>query len=153
MASESRRSWGELIGAAGVIASLIFVGFEVRQNTAAVRGATYQSIADASLEQVRWFADNERLLEFRARVEQGALEADFTREENLLQGADYVMTIRRIENIFVQVREGLVGEEAILRFRPSAEYFASPYFREFWILWGPQVEPEFRVYFEREFLD
>jgi hypothetical protein len=136
-----------------VIASLIFVGFEVRQNTAAVRGATYQSIADASLEQVRWFADNERLLEFRARVEQGALEADFTREENLLQGADYVMTIRRIENIFVQVREGLVEEEAILRFRPSEGYFASPYFLEFWSTWGPQVEPGFRVYFEREFLD
>jgi hypothetical protein len=136
-----------------VIASLIFVGFEVRQNTAAVRGATYQSIADASLEQVRWFADNERLLGFRARVEQGALEADFTREENLLQGADYIMTIRRIENIFVQVREGLVGEEAILRFRPSQEYFESSYFREFWTLWGPQLEPQFRAYFEREFLD
>ena len=136
-----------------MIASLIFVGLEVRQNTAAVRGATYQSIADASLEQVRWFADNERLLGFRVRTEQGALAADFTREENLLQGADYVMTIRRIENIFVQVREGLVEEEAVLRFRPSEDYFASPYFREFWGTWGPQVEPEFRAYFEREFLN
>ncbi len=136
-----------------MIASLIFVGLEVRQNTAAVRGATYQSIADASLEQVRWFADNERLLEFRARVEQGALASDFTRVENLLQGADYVMTIRRIENMFVQVREGLVEEEAVMRFRPSVEYFASPYFREFWQGWGPQVEPEFRAYFEREFLN
>jgi hypothetical protein len=81
------------------------------------------------------------------------LAADFTREENLLQGADYVMTLRRIENIFVQVREGLVEEEAILRFRPSEEYFESPYFREFWTTWAPQVEPEFRVFFEREFLD
>jgi hypothetical protein len=81
------------------------------------------------------------------------LEADVTREENLLQGADDVMTIRRIENIFVQVREGLVEEEAILRFRPSQEYFASPHFREFWISWGPQLEPAFRAHFEREFLD
>ena len=151
--SGSRRQWAELVGAVGVIASLVFVGFEVRQNTAAVRGATYQSIADASLEQVRWFADNEHLLALRARSEDGALAADFTREENLLMGSDYVMTIRRIENIYVQVREGLVEAEAILRFRPSEEYFESPYFREFWTTWGPQVEPEFRAYFEREFLD
>lgn len=142
-----------MIGAGGVIASLVFVGLEVRQNTAAVRGATYQSIAEASLEQVRWFAGDERLLELRARVEQGALAAEFSREENLLMGSDYVMTIRRIENIFVQVREGLIGEEVLLRFRPSAEYFESPYFREFWITWGPQLETDFRAFFEREFLD
>ncbi len=63
------------------------------------------------------------------------------------------MTIRRIENIFVQVREGLVEEEAILRFRPSEKYFESPYFQEFWTTWRSQVEAEFRAFFEREFLD
>lgn len=148
-----KRNWVELIGVVGVVASLVFVGLEVRQNTAAVRGATYQAFADSSLQQVLWFADNERLLGFWVRIrDDGALAEDFTEEENLLIGANYVMTIRRIENIYVQVREGLVEAEAALRFRPSANYFDTPYFRQFWTDWKPQLEAEFVAYFESEFL-
>ncbi|NIV18322.1 MAG: hypothetical protein GWN47_07875 [Woeseiaceae bacterium] len=153
MDSNSKRKWIDLIGATGVIASLIFVGLEVRQNTTAVRGATYQSIADASLQQVQWWADNEKLLQYEVRIDEGALPDDFTLEENLVIRANFVMTIRRIENIYVQVREGLVEEEAVLRFRPSNEYFESPYFREFWANWRLETEPAFRDYFEREFLN
>ena len=40
---------GELVGGVAVIASLIFVGLQVRQNTISVRGANSQSVADASL--------------------------------------------------------------------------------------------------------
>ena len=83
----------------------------------------------------------------------GRFPGDFTQEENLLIKATFVMTIRRIENIYVQVREGLVQEEAVLRFRPSKDYFETPYFREFWKIWRLELEPEFRVVFEREFLN
>ena len=51
--SESARAlsrWTEAIGIIGVIASLIFVGIEIRQNTQAVRGATYQSLTESSME-------------------------------------------------------------------------------------------------------
>jgi hypothetical protein len=151
--SSLRRSWVELIGVFGVVASLIFVGLEVRQNTAAVRGATYQAIADSSLQQVVWFADNEKLLQLWVRIrDDGAMPTDFTPEQNLMISANYVMTIRRIENIYVQVREGLVEEEAVLRFRPSEDYFQSPYFLQFWKGWRPQMESAFLAYFESEFL-
>ncbi len=149
----NKRKWIDWLGAISVVASLIFVGLEVRQNTAAVRGATYQSIADASLQQVQWWADNDKLLEHEVRIDEGALPGDFTQEENLLIKATFVMTIRRIENIYVQVREGLVQEEAVLRFRPSKDYFETPYFREFWKIWRLELEPEFREFFEREFLN
>ena len=82
----------------------------------------------------------------------GAVPDDFTPEENLIIGANYVMTVRRIENIYVQVREGLVEEEAVLRFRPSEDYFKSQYFLQFWKEWRHQVEPAFLAYFESEFL-
>lgn len=151
--SKLNRNWVEIIGVFGVVASLVFVGLEVRQNTAAVRGATYQAIADASLQHTMWFADNETLRRLWARVRYDqALPEDFTREENLLLGTNYVMTVRRVENIYVQVREGLVEEEAVLRFRPSADFFQSPYFLQFWEEWRPQIEPAFLEYFESEFL-
>ena len=139
------------MGAVGVIASLIFVGFEVRQNTAAVRGATYQAISDASLQHLQWWAQNENLLEFWVRIDSGALSEEFTDAENLHIGASFVMMIRRMENIYVQVREGLIEEEAILRFRPSQYIFETPYFLEFWAQYRLEVEPEFREFFEREF--
>jgi hypothetical protein len=148
----SKQKWIELLGAAGVVASLIFVGLEVRQNTAAVRGATYQAIADSSLQQVQWWASNEALLQHEVRIDAGALPADFSAEENLVIRASIVMTIRRIENVFVQVREGLVEKDAVLRFRPSNDYFQSLYFREFWASWRLETEPKFREFFEREFL-
>ena len=153
MDTNSTRKWIDWLGALGVVASLIFVGLEVRQNTAAVRGATYQSIADSSLQQVQWWADNEKLLQHEVRIDEGAVSSDFTPEENLVIQATFVMTIRRIENIYVQVREGLVEEEAVLRFRPSKDYFETPYFQEFWVKWQLEMEPTFRDYFEQEFLD
>lgn len=98
----------------GVVASLLFVGLEVRQNTAAVRGATYQSIADASQEHTLWFADDPHIRELTARVQEGAVQSDFTEAENLMISAKFAMTIRRLENIYVQIREGLVPEAAVL---------------------------------------
>ena len=73
MDSYSKRKWIDWLGAIGVVASLIFVGLEVRQNTAAVRGATYQSVADASLQQLQLWADNDKLLEHEVRIDEGAL--------------------------------------------------------------------------------
>lgn len=148
----NKRKWIDVLGAVGVIASLIFVGFEVRQNTAAVRGATYQAIADSSLQHVQWWANNEKLLQFEVRIRDEALSDEFTGDENLLIRAGIVMTIRRMENIYVQVREGLVEEEAVLRFRPSKDFFETPYFQEFWAEWRLEMEPAFRKFFEREFI-
>ncbi len=147
-----KKSWIELVGMGGVIGSLIFVALEVRQNTAAVRGATCQAIVDASLSQIQWFAENDDIRRLRVQIVEGAQQADFTAEENLLITADYVMTVRRIENIFVQIREGLVPGEAVSRFRPAANYFEGKYFEGFWTEWRPSLEPSFAEYFEREFL-
>lgn len=147
------KNWVEVIGVISVIASLIFVGMEVRQNTAAIRGSTYQSIADASQEHTLSYAQNDKLLKLWARVyDEGAVQSDFTAEERRKINAEYVVTIRRIENVYVQVREGLVESEAVLRFRPAADYFTTPYFQSFWKDWREQLEPEFAEYFQIEFI-
>ena len=65
----------EYLTPVGVIVSIVFVGLELRQNTAAVQGATYQELAATSAELtlslandgdlasifVRWGADSESL--------------------------------------------------------------------------------------------
>ena len=42
----AKREVFEIFGLIGVIGSLIFVGVEVRQNTAEIRGSTHQSVSE-----------------------------------------------------------------------------------------------------------
>lgn len=135
----------------GVIASLLLLAREVQQNTVAVRGATYQAIADASIDHTTWFASHERLPGLVARVSEGAVTSDFTLEEQVLLRALYITTVRRMENIFVQVEEGLVGPEAIERFRPSENFFQNAYFGEYWGSGDVRFETRFRTFFEENF--
>ena len=53
------RRLADYIAAGGVIVSIAFVGFELRQNTAAVRGATYQDLASTSAELTMLLAGDE----------------------------------------------------------------------------------------------
>ena len=50
MADSSAKSLYETIGLVAVLLGLVFVGFEIRQNTQAVKGATIQGLAEMSLE-------------------------------------------------------------------------------------------------------
>ena len=60
--SSSRlRTLGELVALSGVVLSLFFVGWELRQNTAAVRGATYQALSDTMADDLSAVAQNPEL--------------------------------------------------------------------------------------------
>ena len=50
----------EIGGLISVIGSLIFVGVEINQNTAAVRGATQQNVSSQVNEMYRIVAENEK---------------------------------------------------------------------------------------------
>jgi hypothetical protein len=52
---------GQLLGALGVILSLIFVAWEIRQNTEAVENATIQSISEQSFTATNLIVQNEDL--------------------------------------------------------------------------------------------
>ena len=67
----------ELIGFVSVIASLIFVGMEIRQNTTAVRGATNQAISDQATELYLAMATNRNLASLTVKLYDGAFRKDF----------------------------------------------------------------------------
>ncbi len=48
--SDQRKNLVEIVGVIAVVASLIFVGYEIRQNTVAARAAAYQAIGVATAE-------------------------------------------------------------------------------------------------------
>ena len=57
----AKREVFEIFGLIGVIGSLIFVGVEVRQNTAEIRGSTHQSVSEQVNELYLTIAEDERL--------------------------------------------------------------------------------------------
>jgi len=103
----------ELTGLISVVASLAFVGFEIRQNTSAVRSATHIAISNQVMELSRDVANDERL----SRLIHLMLVENVRGEE--LNPEDYVSLwmyvnagLRRIENIFLQVQDGILDPSA-----------------------------------------
>ena len=52
---------GEIAGAIGVIATLVYLATQIRQNTAAMRGATHQTQVDSQAGVNQSVATNEKL--------------------------------------------------------------------------------------------
>ena len=72
-----KRNILEIIGFFSVIASLVFVGMEIRQNTTAVRGATNQAISDQVSELLLTIATDRNLAVLVAKLYEDAPREDF----------------------------------------------------------------------------
>jgi hypothetical protein len=118
----NRRIIVEFVGLMGVIGSLLLVAYELRQNTAAVRGATYQSLADASTARLFEDARDPSFSTLLARVfyDRGVL-ADFTAPERMQLWLYHAGLVRQF-----------VGEEVFDSYGWSDSNLRTPYFQEFW---------------------
>ena len=111
--SISSRTIRQTIAATGVIASLAFVGMQIRQSNIQARSAAYQAIGIATSEFHRGFdARMNRLAtesEYPEAVKRWTLE-DWERWERMLS-AD----LRMLETVLLQVDQGLLPPDAITR--------------------------------------
>lgn len=133
----------ELLGAIGVIASLFYLGTQIRQNTKTVRTAAYHAIvtnlgnlaADTGRDGA--IAD----LFVRGQVDLESLSPTEQRQFGLLlQGV-----FRSFENLFYHYSTGMIDEvvwkgweKRILR------YYRQPGVQVWWQTWRDDCHPEFR---------
>ena len=103
------RSVIEAAGAGAVLLGLIFVGLELKQNTAAMQAATVQGLYDSSQEHMLLLASNPELLEIQLN---GATNPDQLSDTEALQYF-FLMRVRwvRYQNAFLQYQRGTMGEE------------------------------------------
>lgn len=100
----------EIVSAIAVVISLIYVGYELRQNTAAVKSTAYQSIHDA--EDLFWqsVSDDAELSSIWDAGLAGGLEVLDPR-----QRSQFSVTVRRLiylyQNVQYQRRKGVVDDE------------------------------------------
>ena len=137
----------EVIGIVGVIASLIFVGVEVRQNTSAVRGATLQAVSQQSLDLTMAGLDNPELrLAFPA-----ARDGTLTPDQKILLVWFMASKLRADENRYRQVELGILDPISFLQLSNHAAY-RLPYFADYWAERGGEFADDFREVVKREFL-
>jgi len=98
----------EMTGLVAVVLGLLFVGIEVRQNTAAMQAATLQGLNDSSQEYLLLVASNPKLIEIqqRAVVEPDSLNDIEAQQYFLLERTRWL----RSQNAFHQYQRGTLGE-------------------------------------------
>ena len=140
----------EAVGFSAVAASLIFVGLEIQQNTAATRGQTRQELTSLNQEWLILLATDREFndLWLRAWISSSELDPDEIGRAEMMM----VLYMRRLENVFLQYQEGLT-DEVVLRsygFHPEQVATISQHtrFKEWWSRWNGRFHPDFVAYFE-----
>jgi hypothetical protein len=132
---EALAAIGELVAAAGVIATLVYLSVQVRQNTRAIRSATLNSVTVAQQAELRWSSDISQAVR-RAMHTPADLTEDETHQMTEWMTASFLAR----ENEFSQFRQGLLDEskweqsEYIIR-----SIFGMPWCRQWWSIYGREV--------------
>ena len=129
------------------IASMIFVGIEIRQNPYAVRGAPLQAVSQQSLDLVMAGLDNPDLRSAFAAARNDRLSPE---QRNLLSWF-ISAKLRADENRFRQVELGILDASTFQQLSNHAAY-RMPHFAEYWALRGDLFAADFQELVLREFL-
>ena len=142
-----KRNTLELVGFVSVIASLIFVGMEIRQNTTAVRGATNQAISDQATELYLAIATDRNLASLTVKLYAGVSRKDFDPIDDMQLFLTVMTGLRRVENIFLQLEDNILDERAFDRIGLS--FYRSNYSREIWEANKQFFDRKFVPFFEK----
>ena len=137
----------EGVGLFSVIGSLLFVGVEIRQNTAAVRGATQQDISYQISEMYKIGVENDNIASIMTRSYKGLKKSEITDTEFLQFWLFSMLGYRRVENIYLQYKNGFLTEEAFDRIGMS--FYRTPIQLEIWEERKNGFDPEFAQFFEQ----
>ena len=143
------RTFREGLAALGVIVSLVFVGYEIRQNTQVSRAAAIQGVTDQSLETILSWSEDEQAVTLLGRVLNGEVPADFTDYENTKLRLMYLASLRAAESRYRQMELGLVDDPTILG--GSAAILRAPYLAERWDGLKSGLSRDFAADFEVEY--
>jgi len=136
----------ETLAAFGVIASLLFVGWEIRQSNMQARAAAYQAIGIATAETFdSWSHDRQFPV-----MSESAASMDTT---DWRQWALKLTAFARLgETILLQVEQGLLPEDAMdrLGYTGWRSIFHSPAYGCVWPLIRPGVSTSFRRFVEED---
>ena len=104
----------EIIGGIAIVVSLIFVGYEVRQNTQATQIAAYQQLINGISEFNIQTLENPDLRAVRNKLESGTSIEELNPDEQQIINAFLYLTYRNGDMAYMQYRGGLIDEERLI---------------------------------------
>ena len=137
----------ELAGAVGVIASLLYVGAQVRQNTRSMRAATYDSLVRSNGDFLTPLIQDAAL----AASFEGAVASWVELDEVQRPRIMYLLTqlFRHWENAFFQHQQGTLAPSLWVTWQEVIlSYFHQPGIQEWWQLRRTAYSIEFREFLE-----
>ncbi len=140
---EALGSVGEIVGAIGVIASLIYLAAQIRQNTRSLRAGTYESLAQATA------SSNVLLIsdpEIARIVEMGLGNESLSPEDRPRFEAYLRMSFRRYDSIFLHYRQGTLPTDAWQAYWNSfRRILVSTNVQRFWERRQEDYTPDFQL--------
>ena len=106
-----------LFAAIGVIATLIYLSIQIRQNTKAVRSSSIQNLVQSFSMTAQAAVENEYIVPLLLKANAGS--GGLTEEERVRLHFWFIMTFRRFEGVYFQRDLGLVHAEVIDGFERS----------------------------------
>ena len=150
-------NWKEFLAASGVVASLIFVGMEINQNTRVAQAQARTELANANKEWLMALATDPNLQEVWWTGWQSGEVSIEDLPENVRRSISLLIhhNFRSFENVYFQFEEGLVDESALGAYGLGGPFFGvwrSPFARYQWEIGKDTYDPDFVTFFE-ELLD
>jgi len=128
MTREQRKDMLELIGIFSIVASLVFVALEIRQNTNAAHSAVIQSLTDQSIVMSALVVEEPSLREALRAARAGTETADQRTQVNVFYG----LGLRVTQNRFMQVELGVANMDTILGTGADSRMYLSDDFQQWW---------------------
>ena len=142
------RSLSEVVGALGVFAGLLFVGLELRNNTAVARAETRREVAAQNIEMMTRITEDENLMYLWSQpwtfeFAEGLSAVQHTRLQ--FTGIAFIL---RLESTYQQFEQGLLDERGLIPYGFVQPRTRDPWFKELWAGQRPALDPDFVEYFE-----
>ena len=142
----------ELVGAIGVVVTLIYLAFQIRRNTKAIRLDTAHDIMEEIRSIYALMAEHDEL---------AALVHKAATDHESIDGAEKVRWyalnmnfLRAVENAYIQWTEGVLDSRVWVGVKQQTmDYTRLPGFQEFWSNRRHWFAKSFQRFFEREIIN
>jgi hypothetical protein len=147
----SGKTVGEVVGFTGVVASLLFVGLQLRQATQVARAEAYRGVSE---QLAQWYytslGDEDLALALRGITYDELRRDDLTDAQKWAVGSMMLVLVRGLESVYLQVEDGVLPEASLRLYNMPA--FREPYMKDLWPLIVGELDPDFATYFQGRFL-
>ena len=148
MKRKRRKEIFEAVGIAAIVASLIFLAFEIQQSTTAVKRESQQAVHDQVAVLFGWLMDEEFAIVFW----QGMSDPDSLSEIQALRfNSFWLPAFNAYQNIYFQTQSGAFDpEQADGWWQHMRNYFEFPGMRRYWEINSYVYSKDFRDFVENQ---